>query len=106
VHRLQFTKADTDLLAKRVESLFSPATEDHISAILKGEELWSQLLSIVNEPDTPNEHQYIYDSIKNKVDQRYWQVMYHTSLKRIPLLINHKDPIVVAIAMWRLEIAR
>jgi hypothetical protein len=106
VHRLQFSKEETDLLATRLNALIESGAGTMVGVLIFGSDLECCLTHIKSDPLTPIEHQYIYQSVKENVDQCYWQVMYHTPLSKIPLLINHKDPLVVTIVKWRLEIAR
>lgn len=103
MRRLQFSKEEFVVLEGHLNSLYNANKHPYLWL---ANDLLQVLYSVPAGSCTSYEHKWIYESIRNATIERIWQVIYHTPLEDIPLLINDKHPVVVAIALWRLEIAR
>lgn len=111
MRRISFSKAEYDLLYDRLQPVAElerapdTPTIDRYAAQY-ATDMSKALKSIHQDPATEYESRQICESMKHNTVPRYSQVIYHTPLKNMPLLINHEDPLMRAIALWRLEIAR
>lgn len=54
----------------------------------------------------PYDHRWVYEAVKANVCESVTELMYHTPIKKLPLLINHKDPVLRTLVLWRLSIGR
>jgi len=108
MHRLQYSEKELDILKGYLNPTLDP--NGYIGNWAPIATIAIDLYNILNlrgeDLDTLYGHKYLYDAVKENIPQRHWQTMYHIPLKEMPLLINHKDPLIVAIAKWRLSIAR
>lgn len=102
MRRLEFNKEEFSILCRLIEA--APST----AGMILGEaaDLLGLIKFCIEDLSTPYDQQQLYEVIKRKIDQRYWQVMYHTPLTAMPLKFNDEDPLLVIIAKWRLEIAK
>lgn len=111
MHRLQFSKEQYDKLSSWIESVRFIPSSTRASVIERyaaqhAQSLTAELSNIHQDPANEYENKQIYESIKRDLIPKYWQLIFHVPLNKIPLYLNHTDPLIVAIAKWRLDIAR
>lgn len=111
MRRLRFSKEDYDKLSSRIESVrlipsSTRASVEERYAAGYARSLIAEFSNVHQDPANEYESQQIYESVRRKLMPKYWQLIYHVPLNKIPLYINHTDPMIVAIALWRLEIAK
>lgn len=111
MRRISFSKAEYDLLYDRIQPVAALETASVSSIMDRYAAQDAQLISIIlksihQNPVSEYESRQICERMKQHTTTRYPQMIYHTPLKNMPLLINHEDPLIRAIALWRLEIAR
>lgn len=57
-------------------------------------------------PLTPYTQKQVYEAIKRDSIARVVEIMYHTPLEKLPLLINRAPKLIGSIIKWRLSISK
>lgn len=110
MHKLTYTPAEYNNLLMDLESSYEGVKDNYEFSKNWGRNKHSSIVEItrlIRRSLVRSLYKYsLYKRLKDELTQHEFQILYHEPFKNLPLLISHRNKIVVVFVLFRLKIGK